>query len=214
MVRRRDLLLGGLAVAGLAAAGLGLKWRGGAKAATETFEVIHTPEEWRKLLTPEQYAVLREEDTERPSPARSTTRSARAPSPAPAATCRCSPPRPSSIAAPAGRASMRRSRTRSRQARLDVRHGQGRGALPPLRRPSRPCVQRRPEAHGAALLHQRRLAEIRPGLSGPPWDAHGFRAQSGSADFFLTRRWNLPPEPCFSNSAGSVLRSRQAVLRG
>ena len=38
----------------------------GAKAATETFEVTHTPEEWRKLLTPEQYAVLREEDTERP----------------------------------------------------------------------------------------------------------------------------------------------------
>ena len=31
----------------------------------ETFEVTKTPEEWRKLLTPEQYAVLREADTER-----------------------------------------------------------------------------------------------------------------------------------------------------
>ena len=34
--------------------------------AGETFEVNHTPEEWKTLLTPEQYAVLREADTERP----------------------------------------------------------------------------------------------------------------------------------------------------
>ena len=65
MVRRRDILLGGAAVAAFAAAGVGLKWRERAKAATETFEVMKTPEEWRKLLTPEQYAVLREADTER-----------------------------------------------------------------------------------------------------------------------------------------------------
>jgi peptide-methionine (R)-S-oxide reductase len=68
MITRREIAFGGLAVAGIAAAGLGVvRWRGnGAEAATETFEVNHTPEEWRKLLTPEQYAVLREEDTERP----------------------------------------------------------------------------------------------------------------------------------------------------
>jgi peptide-methionine (R)-S-oxide reductase len=68
MITRRELAFGGLAVAGIAATGLAvLRWRGkGAAAATETFEVNHTPEEWRKLLTPEQYAVLREEDTERP----------------------------------------------------------------------------------------------------------------------------------------------------
>lgn len=34
-------------------------------AASETFEINRTPEEWRKVLTPQQYAVLREEDTER-----------------------------------------------------------------------------------------------------------------------------------------------------
>jgi peptide-methionine (R)-S-oxide reductase len=68
MITRRELAFGGLAVAGITAAGLGVvRWRDGeAEAATETFEVNHTPEEWRKLLTPEQYAVLREEDTERP----------------------------------------------------------------------------------------------------------------------------------------------------
>jgi peptide-methionine (R)-S-oxide reductase len=68
MVTRRDLVVGAAALATLAVAGgLVLRWRGGgANAATETFEVTRTPDEWRKLLTPEQYAVLREADTERP----------------------------------------------------------------------------------------------------------------------------------------------------
>jgi peptide-methionine (R)-S-oxide reductase len=34
--------------------------------ADEVFEVTHTEEEWRKLLTPNQFAVLRREATERP----------------------------------------------------------------------------------------------------------------------------------------------------
>lgn len=68
MLTRRDILLGGAALATLAVAGAGaLRWRsGGAGAATGPFEVTHTPNEWRKLLTPEQYAILREADTERP----------------------------------------------------------------------------------------------------------------------------------------------------
>ena len=67
MMTRRTLALGSVAVAALVATGvLALRWRGRANAAAETFEVTRTPEEWRKLLTPEQYAVLRQEDTERP----------------------------------------------------------------------------------------------------------------------------------------------------
>ncbi len=34
--------------------------------AAETFEVTHTEAEWRKLLSPNAYAILREEATERP----------------------------------------------------------------------------------------------------------------------------------------------------
>jgi len=45
----------------LAALVAGLGWR---QAQAETFEVTKTEAEWKKLLTPAQYAVLREESTE------------------------------------------------------------------------------------------------------------------------------------------------------
>ncbi len=62
---RRGLMYAGrntAIVLGLASLGL-IRTR---HASGETFEVTHTDPEWRKLLTPAQYDVLREEGTERP----------------------------------------------------------------------------------------------------------------------------------------------------
>ena len=65
---RRRLL--GSGAAGLAFALIGIRTLGGSQALAttteETFAVTHSDEEWRKLLTPSQYAVLRQEGTERP----------------------------------------------------------------------------------------------------------------------------------------------------
>ena len=62
MVTRRNLLRTGTAIAGglfvTACAG------GEASAEKEIFEVTRTDAEWRKLLAPEAYAVLRHESTQ------------------------------------------------------------------------------------------------------------------------------------------------------
>ena len=65
---RRQALWGGAAAGLLASASLiGLAGRAAtaAGAAVETFEVTRTAEEWRRLLSPAAYRVLREEATER-----------------------------------------------------------------------------------------------------------------------------------------------------
>jgi len=55
---RRQLALGGAAAAAAFT-------RSVRAAEGETFEVTHTEEEWKKLLTPEQFYVLRKQGTER-----------------------------------------------------------------------------------------------------------------------------------------------------
>lgn len=60
MNRRSAFTLAGISLVALAAL------RRVPAAAEETFEIMKSPEEWKTLLSPESYAVLREEDTERP----------------------------------------------------------------------------------------------------------------------------------------------------
>jgi peptide-methionine (R)-S-oxide reductase len=59
--RRRDVLLGGAAILGLATLA-GIARAPGAAG----FEVTKSEDEWRRLLTPEQFQVLRKHATERP----------------------------------------------------------------------------------------------------------------------------------------------------
>lgn len=55
-----------MAATAAGAIGAGLGWRVRPAAAAGDFPLKRSDEEWRKLLTPQQYAVLRESATERP----------------------------------------------------------------------------------------------------------------------------------------------------
>jgi peptide-methionine (R)-S-oxide reductase len=64
MLTRRHIFYAG--AAGMAALSVGRLGRPQtAQAAPPTYEVTHTDAEWQKLLTPEQYDVLRQQGTER-----------------------------------------------------------------------------------------------------------------------------------------------------
>jgi peptide-methionine (R)-S-oxide reductase len=71
LTRRAALATGGSAIAVIAGAGLA-RWGGRAIAgqtvpvADHTFEVTKSDDEWRHLLTPAQYHVLRQQGTEAP----------------------------------------------------------------------------------------------------------------------------------------------------
>ncbi|WP_159589662.1 peptide-methionine (R)-S-oxide reductase MsrB [Chelativorans xinjiangense] len=65
MKRRNFLYVGAGAIAALGGGAFILRDRPGASASAKTFEIARSDEEWRAILSPQQYAVLREEATER-----------------------------------------------------------------------------------------------------------------------------------------------------
>jgi hypothetical protein len=116
MIKRRELL--GMTV--LAGAGLfGLWRRDGSAAQSPIFPVMHTDAEWRSLLGPAAYDVLRRQGTEIPFSSkldletRAGTYGCMA---ARGVTCRSSLPRRSTTATRDGRASGNRYPTRLRKA--------------------------------------------------------------------------------------------------
>ena len=126
MMTRRSLLR--LGVAGLAvSAGLP---RAFAARAAGPFEVVHTEAEWRALLTPSQYAVLRDSATERPRP------SPAAASPADSSASSFAISEPSSSGARAGRRGRRRRVMGADLLRGAVCAASGRRAEASLRKPA------------------------------------------------------------------------------
>jgi peptide-methionine (R)-S-oxide reductase len=64
--RRRFLFSGATALTALATLGAAIRRPARAATPAETYEVTHSDTQWRQLLTPAQYDVLRHEGTERP----------------------------------------------------------------------------------------------------------------------------------------------------
>jgi peptide-methionine (R)-S-oxide reductase len=100
---RRALLTAG--VAGVALSVFG-RWAP-ATASEGSFEITLSEAEWRDRLTPEQFAILREEDTERPFTSALNDEKRKGMYHCAAAICRCIRPKRNSTAAPAGRVSGR-----------------------------------------------------------------------------------------------------------
>ncbi len=165
MINRRNLTLAGIGAA-VAAAAAALTRSGSqeAVAASGTFEITKTDDEWRKLLTAEQHYVLRKHGTERAG----TSPLDKQYGAGTYACAGCDLPLFSSKTKfdsrtgwPSFYAPLDNAVGTDQRPQLgDAAH---RGALPPLRRPPRPCVRRRPQADRIALLHERRGDEVHAG---------------------------------------------------
>ena len=133
----------------------------GAAAADERFKVTHTDAEWRALLTPAQYAVLRQQGTERPysSPLDKEHR---------AGTFACAGCQLALFSSetkfdsrtgwPSFWQPLENAAVTSSGRSFDMMPH--RSALRRLRCASRPCLQRRPGSHGLALLHELGVAMV------------------------------------------------------
>jgi peptide-methionine (R)-S-oxide reductase len=160
MDRRSALGISGAAVVGAAAT---LMFGRQTHAAPGKFPVAYTDAEWRKRLSPRAYAVLRQENTE-PAGSSSLNREKRR------GTYHCAgcdlPVYSSATKFESGtgwpsflEAAAERDRdARGQQALLQP----DRSALPPLRRASRPCFRRWPEATGLRYCMNGLALKFRP----------------------------------------------------
>ena len=194
MIDRRLLLAGAGALAALA----GLRWLTGSDVeAAGSFEIEKSDAEWRRLLTKQQYEVLRLHRTESPgsSPLDSEKRKG---------TFSCAGCEPGAVllgdevrqqdrVAELLPAVAECDRHRHRLCPAGAAH---RGALPPLRRTSRPRVPGWTAADGPALLHQRGRAVVCSRRSGVR------RILSHHA-----RRWRLCPRPSWERAHGRSAKS-------
>ena len=132
------------------------------------YPVTHTDAEWRKLLTPEQFRVMRDHGTEPPGSC-ALNHEKRAGK----FTCAgCGQElfvSKQKFESGTGWPSFNDpARRRGRDLdRPSLRHGAHRSALQPLRQPPRPRLRGRPAADASALLHQRRGDELQGGVNGP-----------------------------------------------